>query len=436
MARRRTAPGDTTALAYHVRTDDGSWRSADPTDAALARARRGRQWRARTRMGRTDGTTTTLSRTGATPTEARVALERVIEHERREMLDPRPVIPTLGELVDWSVARIESGRDDGARSPSSRIYYARTARRWMGYPDPAGTREGLRRHCSAVRVIRIDQLTPADLADEVEAIAEAGGAAQLPHVRALWRRATRRALALRLITADPAAGLRLPSTRATRGTRVYGNGSARPRDNALTPEQVAELRVAVRIRHPRQRLDVCDLIVLGSYTGLRLGEALGLRWVDVHLSDEGSHLTLAGQVYGEGADRRWEPRLKTASSHRTVPLSRPAADLLRRRQTAALAAQVEGDGHSGAGAAFVFHSHQGGVPDQATASKAIRRTLDRAGYPWVSYHTLRRTVEARLMEAETDPRVIMAVMGHDPATSWSAYVDRGVDVTGAADALG
>lgn len=435
MSRRTTAPGDTTTIAYHVRIDRGPWRAADPADAALARARRGRQWRARVRMGRTDGTTTTLSRTGATPTEARVALERVIEHTRREMLDPTPVIPTLGELIDWAVGRIESGRDDGAASPRSRTYYVRTARRWMGYPDPEGAREGLRRHCSAVRDIRIDQLTPADLADEVEQIAEAGGSAQLPHVRALWRRATRRALALRLITSDPAAGLRLPSTRPTRGTRVYSNGAARPRDNALTPEQTVELRAAVRVRHPRQRLDVADLIVLGTYTGLRLGEAVGLRWVDVHLSDEGSHLTIAGQIYGEGADRQWEPRLKTESSHRTVPLSRPAADLLRRRQAAALAAQVEGDGHSGAGAEFVFPSHEGGVPDQATASKAVRRTLDRAGLPWVTFHTLRRTVKARLEEAGTDPRVAMAVMGHDPATAWEHYTDRGVDVSGAADAL-
>lgn len=433
MARRTTAPGDTTALAYHVRTDRGPWAAAAPTDAALARARRGRQWRARTRMGRTDGTTMTLSRTGATPTEARVALERVIAHTRREMLDPTPVVPTLGDLLAWVVERIESGRDDGVGSPRSVRRYIDVARRWGGHPAPDDGRDRTV-HASRVHGIRIVDLTPADLADEVERIAGEGGTSALPQLRALWRKATARALALRLITTDPAAGLRLPSARATRGTRVYSNGAPRARDNALTPEQTVELRAAVRVRHPRQRLDVADLIVLGTYTGLRLGEAVGLRWVDVHLSDGGSHLTIAGQIYGEGADRQWEPRLKTTSSFRTVPLARPAADLLRRRQADALAAQVEGDGHSGA--AFVFPSHQGGVPDQATASKAIRRTLDRAGFPWATFHTLRRTVEGRLTDAGTDPRVIMSVMGHDPATSWAAYTDRGVDVSGAADVLG
>lgn len=68
--------------------------------------------------------------------------------------------------------------------------------------------------------------------------------------------------------------------------------------------------------------------------------------------------------------------------------------------------------------------------------KAVRRVLDCAGFPWATFHTLRRTVEGRLADAGTDPRVIMSVVEHDPATSWAAYTDRGVDVSGAADVLG
>lgn len=97
-------------------------------------------------------------------------------------------------------------------------------------------------------------------------------------------------------------------------------------------------------------------------------------------------------------------------------------------------ARAEGT-FDGVGAKFVFPAQMGGVPDLATAMKAVRRTLDRAGFPWVTFHTLRRTVELQLMDADADPRVIMAVMGHDPATSWSAYVDRNVDVSGVAGLL-
>ncbi|WP_264674035.1 hypothetical protein [Brachybacterium subflavum] len=40
------------------------------------------------------------------------------------------------------------------------------------------------------------------------------------------------------------------------------------------------------------------------------------------------------------------------------------------------------------------------------------------------------------MDAGTDPRVMMAIIGHDPATSWAYYTDRRVDVSKAADTLG
>lgn len=40
------------------------------------------------------------------------------------------------------------------------------------------------------------------------------------------------------------------------------------------------------------------------------------------------------------------------------------------------------------------------------------------------------------MDAGVDPRVIMSVMGHDPATSWASYVDsKSVDVDVAASVL-
>lgn len=443
MARRKTAPGDTTGVAYHVRTDQGPWTAADPMDVAVSRAKRGRQWRARTRMGLADGSTMTVSRSGATPAIALAALELVISQERQRILAPETSVPTFGELVEWAVDRIDAGRDPNVKSTNSRRTYVGVATRWAGHPVPeadhavSGPRAHIKRsepHESAIYSVRIDRLAPADLADEVERIVAAGGSGSLPQLRALWRKATARGIALRFLTTDPAAGIHLPSRSEARGKRVYSNGSARPRDNSLTGEQLVTLRTEVKVRYPRQRLDVSDLIILGSYTGLRIAESNSLRWTDVHLSDKESFLTIEGQVFGAGADRSWEPRVKTDSSRRAVPLPPPAADLLRERQKAARMARAEGR-FDGVGAKFVFPAQMGGVPDLATAMKAVRRTLDRAGFPWVTFHTLRRTVERQLMDADADPRVIMAVMGHDPATSWSAYVDRNVDVSGVAGLL-
>ncbi|WP_442878150.1 tyrosine-type recombinase/integrase [Brachybacterium sp. J144] len=109
--------------------------------------------------------------------------------------------------------------------------------------------------------------------------------------------------------------------------------------------------------------------------------------------------------------------LKRDSSRRTVPLSPAPAEMLRTRQRQALDAQLQG---ASSGAALVFPAQRGGLPDQTAARKAVRRQLDRAGFPWVTFHTLRRTVERQLMVARVDPRVSMSVIEHDPATSWAS----------------
>ena len=440
MSRRKTPPGSTTAVAFHVRTDGGPWRAADPSDPSLSRAKRGRQWRARCRLRLEDGTMTQLSRSAQTPSLAQSALERVVDHERRSF-DADDAVPTLGDLIAWAVERIESGRDPQVKSPNSVSKYLGVARLWAGRPSPAddadstGARSHIRRakpQESRVHGIPIDQLTPADLSDELERVAELG-AGSLTHLRALWRKATARGIALRYITVDPAVNLRVPATTISPETHTYKNGASRPLKNSLTNEQLATLREKVRIRHPQQRLDVTDLIILGTYTGLRINEPSSLRWVDVHLGDERSFLTVRGQVYGSGKTREWRPMLKRDSSRRTVPLPPAAAEMLRARQRGALDAQLQG---ASPGAAFVFPAQRGGLPDQTAARKAVRRKLDRAGFPWVTFHTLRRTVERQLMDAGVDPRVIMSVMGHDPATSWASYVDsKSVDVDVAASVL-
>ena len=223
------------------------------------------------------------------------------------------------------------------KSPNSVLKYVSIARLWGGHPaaehdeSTAERRSHIKetvQHESRVHGIRIDRLTPADLADELERVASLG-AGSLPHLRALWRKATARGIALRHITIDPAIGLPLPKPASAPANRVYKNGARRPLNNSLTNPQLATLREEVKVKHPQQRLDVANLIILGSYTGLRINEANSLRWEDVHLGEKKSFLTIEGQVYGSGANRQWEPLLKRESSRRRVP---PAT---RCRRTAA-----------------------------------------------------------------------------------------------------
>src|SRR5690625_7865438 len=91
-----------------------------------------------------------------------------------------------------------------------------------------------------------------------------------------------------------------------------------------------------------------------------------------------------------------------------VPLPPAAVELLQARKERAAAAR-RGAKASDPALRFVFPTQSGGVPDTVTARKAVRRKLDRAGFPWATFHTLRRTVERQLMDASVDPRVIMEI---------------------------
>jgi integrase len=94
---------------------------------------------------------------------------------------------------------------------------------------------------------------------------------------------------------------------------------AKPKPRGLT---VAELERFLAAVEPKWRL----LFVLLAHTGLRIGEALGLRWEHVHLGDD-PHLDVREQFY------RSRRRLRPKSHHgvRTLPLSPGMAVALDRR---------------------------------------------------------------------------------------------------------
>ena len=82
-----------------------------------------------------------------------------------------------------------------------------------------------------------------------------------------------------------------------------------PRPRTLTDEQVAavmgELAEADRL-----------LFSLLRWTGLRISEALGLRWGDIHAHDDGAVIA----VHRQWHDGAWHPETKTPSGMRRVAL--------------------------------------------------------------------------------------------------------------------
>jgi len=114
---------------------------------------------------------------------------------------------------------------------------------------------------------------------------------------------------------------------------------------AYTPKEgdVWELRklvVAYRDRPNRKGpkptpilLDLMDVI---AGTGLRIGEALGLRWQDIDLDADPPYLRVVGTVIeGHGVRKHWQPEPKTLSSARGIPIPDYLVRTLRRRKVEA-----------------------------------------------------------------------------------------------------
>jgi len=140
------------------------------------------------------------------------------------------------------------------------------------------------------------------------------------------------------------------------------------------------------------------LIAVGAFGGLRLGEALGLRWQDVDFAD--GFLRVRSQL---GRDRRLA-ELKTGRSRRDVVLIPELAKVLREHKLASPFSQPT---------EFVFPAPDGGGRDNRSTSRGIERAVQRAGVGPLSFHGLRHGFASMLIVGlKADVETVSRQLGH------------------------
>lgn len=181
-------------------------------------------------------------------------------------------------------------------------------------------------------------------------------------------------------------------------------------------------------------------VLLG--TGLRIGEALGLRWEDLDFDKKIISVNHSLVYYPIGDSRSSEQHIslpKTEAGIRTVPMLETVRDAFlmeREEQEENGFNQTVIDGMSG----FVFVNRNGGVPNPQTINRTIKRIshsynseeIIRARkerrepiiLPDFSCHHLRHTFCTRLCEKESNLKVIQVIMGHrDIQTTMDIYAE-------------
>ena len=170
----------------------------------------------------------------------------------------------------------------------------------------------------------------------------------------------------------------------------------------MTPEQARLLfESAAGDRH-------LGLYVTALMTGLRQGELLGLRWVDVDLD---AHRLQVRHSLGmvEGVLTLQEP--KTSRSRRSVELPERAVSALRAHRTRQLMDRlvagsrwVDGD--------WVFASTIGTPLHAATVTRAFQAALVRAGLPRSRFHDLRHATATFLLAQGFTLEDVKNLLGH------------------------
>lgn len=150
--------------------------------------------------------------------------------------------------------------------------------------------------------------------------------------------------------------------------------------------------------------DLSVLAILGIGTGLRLGECLGLRWIDVDLDRNQLWVNQCLQIDGSFS------RPKTHRSTRAITMPVFVADALRAQR----AAQNERRLIAGAAWAdldLVFDRGDGQAPRLDTTSKRFARAARGAGID-VTFHGLRHGHATLLLASGTDLKVTSQRLGH------------------------
>lgn len=172
---------------------------------------------------------------------------------------------------------------------------------------------------------------------------------------------------------------------------------------SLTPQEAQSL-LAVAGGHRLEALFTVALAV-----GLRIGEALGLRWNDIDLNAKS--LTVNNQLQKiDGVPKLVEP--KSSRGRRVVALPAFAVTALQdhRKRQEEIDRATAGDKWIETG--FVFTSDIGSPLDDSNVRRILRGLLEKAQLPHMRFHDLRHTCASLLLAQKVAPRVVMEILGH------------------------
>jgi integrase len=282
--------------------------------------------------------------------------------------------------------------DEGRLPNPTRQTLAQFLERWRDDLDPNMRRHTYRtyslyvRHiCAQIGHIHLKDLRPDHIQRCYTTLASHLAPGTVHRLHVVLRMALNQAVEWDFILRNPTDGTRPPAIPSTT-------------HHVLSPDQLIAL---LRATHSDQNRTIYHLL---ATTGLRVNEALALRWSDLDEKKRAVCVTRSLDFYGK------EPSFgptKTKSSRRTVHLTDEVfVDLMAHKQRLRFKAQ------GGEIPELMFTAKYGKPVRSNVLGWALKQDLNRAGLSPITVHELRHTAARILLKNGVPMQLVQPLLGH------------------------
>lgn len=152
-------------------------------------------------------------------------------------------------------------------------------------------------------------------------------------------------------------------------------------------------------------------------TGLRQGELLALKWIDINFENKELKVERSIKkvnIINSDDSKEYKTIIQTPKSKnsvRTVPIPSNLIQVLKEHKNSQLKEKLKA-GPSYVDDNYVFSTELGKTIDARNLTRSYKRLLKRANIPYRKFHALRHTYATKLFEREVPLKTVQELLGH------------------------